>query len=151
MEALAAATSVISVISLAIQLADTIKTLHDFLSNLEGASEQIQRLANNLAHLKDILQDVSSITEMQRLQNNAPILGSTMISALKECQKNIESLDVFLKKAQVGYGSQRALRRKWNSLRVVVKMKDIKDFEDRIKDSMQRLTLSMMANLSTIS
>lgn len=151
MEGLGAASSIIGIVSLALQLVQTVQDVNDFLKSLKEAPQEVSRLAENLDYLQEILQDVSNIAEMQSLQINIPVPSSTMNTALNRCKKEIGYLETVLSKAKVGYGSKQKLVRKWNSLKFVVKTKDVKEFEDRIRYSIQLLMLSMTANLSTIS
>lgn len=150
MEALGAAASAIGVVSLAVQLVETVQDIISFLKSLEGAPEQIERLIYGLDQLNDVLKDVRSVAEVQQFGSDIPV--SSMEAALKGCLKEISFVEAVLKKLQIGYGSSRGfVRKKWNSLKFLNKRKEIEDFEGKIQQSMNHLTLSLLASMTKIS
>jgi heme exporter protein D len=70
MEALSGAASGIAVVSLAIQLLQSVRTMKTFIRDIEGVSKELEHLADLLDRLGALLDDVRNTMERQRRSKN---------------------------------------------------------------------------------
>ena len=73
MDPFGAAASGIAVVSLAIQLVDSVRQLQRFLRSVSEAPKELKRLINLLEQLELILDNIGSFIENQRIQQRFKI------------------------------------------------------------------------------
>lgn len=88
MDGLSAAASGIAVVSLAIQVADSVQKLHGFLKSIRDAPDEVYRLSSMLIQLKGIVDEVKAIAEKQEKLRHAPYCDWAMRS--HDCRRGIQ-------------------------------------------------------------
>ncbi len=132
MEPVSAAGSFISVVSLAIQLADKIQQLHDFWQSFKQAPAEIEQITDDLDTFREIIK-VGARTGA----GNDPLLHKT----LQRCNNRIDKLRALVEKLEPGVVSQIRAVRQWSAFRMVLKKNIIQRFQAAITETKLDLVL----------
>ena len=146
MDGLSNVASAIAVVSLAVQLVDTIQEISKFLKNAQDAPNEVSRLLETLAQLQGTLDNVRQLIDQQFLVLRLPGSPVFITSAMENCEKHIKELETFVSTARRSFENQRMLRRTWASLRVVAKKQDIEDIQRRLRDAKMDLQFALSSN-----
>ncbi|KAB2104462.1 hypothetical protein AG0111_0g7834 [Alternaria gaisen] len=153
MEALSGAASGIAVVSLTIQLIQSIALIREFIKDVKGASKELQRLVGKLELLKALLEDARKVLEQQSsLQKmHFPTPSMAVFRCLQDCEKSIEPLVDIVKKLSLPQSqSSSSTARLKNEIKLGLKAKDISTLETRIQHDIDLLTNSLSINQSGI-
>lgn len=156
MEVFAVATGGMAVLSLSIQLIQSIGTIQTFIRNVEDAPDELVRLGKKLEGLKALLEDVRSVIERQSsLQGqHFPAPSMTIFSCLQSCEESLQPLqDLMAKyqKPQTHANSTMVRVARWkNDLSISFKAKDIGGFEVRIQQEINNLQAALGVNMTSI-
>ncbi|PMD52809.1 uncharacterized protein K444DRAFT_192059 [Hyaloscypha bicolor E] len=109
MDGLSAAASGIAVVSLAIQLVDSVRQIQRFLHNVSEAPKELQRLINLLEQLELILENIGELIDRQRRQSadEDVAVSETILRAMKTCENTIKGLAGIVDVARKSAGPQR--------------------------------------------
>jgi hypothetical protein len=132
MDPLSGAASVIAVVSLVVQVSDSIKKLNDFRLSVKNAPQDIVQLSDQLVVLEDILKAVSrKIQAANNLQDLEVDASHPLYGAMRICQNIASEL-----KQVVEYFETRYRRRGAKNLRTSVlagwKKVRIKELKDQL-------------------
>ena len=125
MDGLSGAASVIAVCSLALQLGDSVKRLHDFWDSLEEAPDYIRSITTELSLQSSVL--VKMASEEQHFEPD-----KTLIAALEACQKKVQDLTHMTSVLESGFTSRSLRTRKWTALKAVLKAEKIQRFQQTL-------------------
>lgn len=123
------AASIIAVVSIAVQLADSIKKQCDFWESIKAAPHEVQTIIADLDLLGFVLRDIAA--EAGLGQSDA-----TLEKVLRGCGQKLQELDSIFDMLQSGFSSTKRTVRKWTALKSVLKWDKIKQFQttlDRLK------------------
>lgn len=147
MDGISAAASGIAVVSLALQLVETVTAVHAFLRSIEDAPEEIERLARLLEQLHCLLDGVRSVLQSQKLREKEVDLCPATLTALQECSRQMHPLAALIWDAKASLGRRSRIMRKWSALRFSLKKEDVALFEDRMLRAMAILQTAMTLNV----
>jgi hypothetical protein len=120
MEALAAASSVLAVISLALQLADNVQRLIDFWDSVKDAPTEVTEIRSQLRILGALLSSIepeashSSIDDGNSMGNDCLLVCTESIAKLEKLSKEWDQ-----------ELSRNGIRRKWVCLRKALREKEL--------------------------
>ena len=146
MDGLSGAASAIAIVSLAIQLVDTVQEIKKFLKNVQDAPKEVLRLLETLDQLQGTLDNVRQLIDRQFLVLRLPGSPAFIIKAMENCEKQIKALETVVWKARQSLEHQHMLRRTWSSMEVVAKKHDIEDIQCRLKDAKMDLQFAVSSN-----
>ena len=146
MDGLSGAASAIAIVSLAVQLIDTVQEISKFLRNVQDAPIEVLRLLETLEQLHGTLYYVRQLIEHQFLVLRLPGSPVLITKAMENCEKQIKALETVVWKAKRSIGHQHMLRRTWSSMKVVAKKQDIKDIQCRLRDAKMDLQFALSSN-----
>ena len=126
MDGLSAAASGIAVVSIAVQLAESFKKLHDFWKSIKEAPEDIRALSVDLEILSNVLIQIAN--ETQHVEPDA-----TLIAALNGCCVKIKELTRILNEIEPGFASTSARVRKWTAFKAVLKRGELIKFQEALE------------------
>ena len=126
MDGLSAAASVFAVSSLAIQLADSIRKLHEFWQSISEAPEDIRCVTTDLKLLSSVLVEIA--IEGQQVDPD-----TTLPAVLHECVTEVASLHAIIDGIEPGLGSSSLAKRKWAAFKGVMKMEKLKKFQQALE------------------
>lgn len=152
MDGLSAAASGMAIISLAIQLADSVGGIQRLLRNVSEAPKELNRLIDLLEQLKVILEHIRALIERQRGQtsdrNNG--VSATVWRAMKTCECKLAVLKSIVEAAKTASTATNKATRALGSLRLIFKKKDIDRFEIQLHDAVMILNLTITTNLRCV-
>ena len=146
MDGLSSAASAIALVSLAIQLVDTVQEISKFLKNVQNAPKEVLRLIETLDQLQGTLDNVRHLIDQQFLVLRLPGSPAFITKAMENCVKQIKALETFASAAKRSLDHQHRLRRTWASMRVVAKQQDIEDIQCRLRDAKMDLQFALSSN-----
>ncbi|KAB8297792.1 hypothetical protein EYC80_001591 [Monilinia laxa] len=130
MDGLSNASAAFAVISLAVQLAESVKKLFEFWKAIEDAP-------GNFSELFDELELLSAIrAENQRKITQHSPYGMITKRIFRKCQKRIEDLHSKLSPTIAVFASQSSRKRSWAALKIVLKNNEIKKMRTSVGESL---------------
>ncbi|KAF8863947.1 hypothetical protein BDZ45DRAFT_72684 [Acephala macrosclerotiorum] len=150
MDGLSAAASGIAVVSLAIQLVDSIRGIQRFLRSIADAPEELSRLIELLEQLELILEGVGKLVENQRTQQGRLDIdvSPSILKAVQTCQKTLTKLEGLIAKVKQASEAQNRAARSFGRFRLACKKEDVEEFEVQLHRAVSNLNLAMTMNLS---
>jgi len=144
MDGLSTGSGVLAVISLAIELSDSIKKLCDFWQAMNGASQQASFIISDLSVLASIAESIRIEAETPRPHTRAL---TTSINALNQCLDSVAQLEKIVIKYQPGLLCSSRRVQTWNACKVIWTGDKIKTFRDQLKDTKVTLLLARQESL----
>jgi hypothetical protein len=145
------AASIIAVISLTLQLVQTVDTIQTFARDVKGASKELERLIELLERLSALLQDVRDVMERQTSLRDFPLPSNTIFACLKSCEKSLGLLEDEVTKHEKAQGSSPSAMKRWkDDVKLAFRAKDIVAFEARIQRDINDLHTSLGTNTTNI-
>jgi hypothetical protein len=136
------AASAFAVVSLAIQLVDTIRETRRFVRNVRDAAKEWKRLIDLLEHLELIIEGIGIVFK-EKEANRVTIFSKSVFKALGTCETKFETLEGLVKKSQsVNQGKTKTLRA-WSALKLAYKEEVIREFECQLRDALMILSITM--------
>ncbi|CAO2647786.1 Nn.00g087080.m01.CDS01 [Neocucurbitaria sp. VM-36] len=153
MEALSGAASGIAVVSLSIQLVQSVGTIKTFIRNVKDAPKEFERLVELLERLSALLEDVCAVLERQSsLQGqHFPAPSMTIFKCLQGCEKTLQPLQNIVEKFDNSQPhTASVIARFKNEVKLGLKAKDIAGFEMRIEQEINYLHAALGMNSTAI-
>ncbi|KAF2791481.1 hypothetical protein K505DRAFT_248867 [Melanomma pulvis-pyrius CBS 109.77] len=149
MEPLSVVASGMAVVSLSLQLIESVSSINAFIRAVKGAPTELERLVESLERLRALLQDVCQLMELQALRSgeHIPSPSMTIFNSLKS-KHQLQPLQRIVDK-QDPQGRSRS-GKLWTSIKLGFKTKDILGFEAHIQQEMTNLTTALMLNSTSI-
>ncbi|KAN0121729.1 hypothetical protein V8E51_000055 [Hyaloscypha variabilis] len=140
MDPLSGAASVFAVVSLALQLVDSVATIRDFCQRFKGSKAQIDRLLADLLLLQAILESLAgSQQNLDTVINAAPLY-----LALEQCADQIRPMKVFVDDLDSG----RQTRRKRTALKTALSTSKLAEFQAHLDSA--KLTLNTCIGVTSL-
>ena len=136
MDGLSGAASGIAVVSLAIQLGDSVKKLCEFWASVKEAPDDVRAITADLQLLSSVLAGIAS--EEQHVE-----LDPTLIAALKACHDNVAKLVRIANDMEPGFASKKPRIRIWTAFRAVIKGESIQKSQRILEGLKSTLTLAL--------
>ena len=149
MEGLSVAASSIAVVSLTIQLVDSIREIQRFLRLVSDAPKELNRLLDLLEQLELILESIRMLVEKQRKQY-AEEETSAMTSILRTtntCKSKLSILETVIQRTKTAGGASNKVTKYIGNFKLACKKKDIEEVEMQLHHSVCILDLTMTMNL----
>ena len=131
-EGLATAASGIAVLTIAVQLAESVKKLCDFWTSIKEAPKDIQAISTELVLLSTVFTRIAH--ETQHVEPDV-----TLAAILTECVVKVEEVTALLDEMEPGFASSRLRVRKWTAFKAVLKKGQLAKFQvalDRLKGTL---------------
>lgn len=125
----------LAVPSLALQLLDKVKELHDFWGSLKDAPDDIRTVVRDLKSLTEVLDQIRE-DETQHMPNK------TMRDLLDDCRQKVNSWEVMVKPLEQGFKSKSRPVRKWSSFKAVSQDEKFKKFCESLQETKITLILA---------
>ena len=135
MTGLSSAASVIAVVSVAVQLADSIKKLYEFWNSVQGAPEDVHSIKADLGLLSTVLSDIALDAQQHQLPDAA------LIGVLEQCTIRVGVLTTSVREINLGFDSKHCSVRKWSAVKMVFKDKKLEKY--RVTLERLKTTLSL--------
>ncbi|TGO63123.1 hypothetical protein BCON_0015g00520 [Botryotinia convoluta] len=127
MEGLSSASAAFAIISLAVQLAESVKKLVEFWKAVEDAPGDICDLFNDLELLSAAL--------IKKSEKHSPhdLIARRILT---KCQKRVEHLSSKLSPTISAFTSFSSRKRKWAALKIILKNEEIKKLRASVGESL---------------
>lgn len=139
MDGLSAAASAMAVVSLAFQLGDSIKQLHDFWDSVKEAPDDIHAIQEDLGLLSSVLAEMAN-----EMQHSGP--DQTITRALKACSDKVDKLTRITNDLEPGFASRSLRIRKWTAFKAVLKSDKIDKFQKVLEGLKSTLILAQQSS-----
>jgi hypothetical protein len=153
MEVLSGVASGMAVVSLSVQLLQSVGTIKSFIRGVKGASKELERLMALLDRLNALLEDVRDVMERQTsLQGqHFPAPSQMIFDALKSCEESLKSLQSLIEKCnRTLNGNASPVMKLKDNIKFSFKTKDIAEFEIRIQREIDYLQTALGLNSTKI-
>ena len=138
--------SAFAVVSLALQLVETVHEISKFLKEIENAPTELTRLVETLDQLNSVLGYVKDLLEQQFLVLRLPGSPAFILQALKNCQGRVKTLETLVNKASMSFGHHRRVPRTWASVRFISKKEDFHELQSQLRDAKSDLQFAISSN-----
>jgi hypothetical protein len=141
MDGLSSASGAFAVISIAIQLGESIKKIVEFGKAVQDAPAHICALFQDLEVLAAV------ISQIQQL-NGHVAFDNVNENALQNCQRKISNLQNIIHQAQLRLKSKNLIRRKWGAFKIPLQEDEIQSLQRSIEEA--KLTLQLVQTKSLV-
>jgi cell fate (sporulation/competence/biofilm development) regulator YlbF (YheA/YmcA/DUF963 family) len=145
-DGLSAAASGIAVVSVAIQLIESVSSIKRFFRNLKDAPKELQRLLDLLDQFQELLENVKAVLDEERNSDagvsNYPILTR----AVQNCRNQVQMLEDFVSDIN-GSKKSSKMSSKWSSFRLNAMRHEILELENRILNALHLLNSGIAVTL----
>ncbi|KAF7506410.1 hypothetical protein GJ744_011764 [Endocarpon pusillum] len=138
--------SALAVVSLALQLANTVQQVSKFLRDVRDAPKEVVRLIETLDQLHNTLDGVRQLLEQQFVVLRLPGSPDSITKALENCEKQVKTLETIAEKAKRSLHDQPKLWRTWASIKSVAKRQDLDDMQEQLRDAKRDLQFAISSN-----
>ena len=135
MDGLSATASGVAVATIALQLAESVRKLHEFWNSVKDAPESIRAIAVDLELLSNVLADIAS--EAQHVD-----LDTSVGNILSTCTTKSQALHVILDNMGAGFSAANVISRKWARVKAVLKKEKVKNFQEILESLKTTLILA---------
>ncbi|OAL42951.1 hypothetical protein IQ07DRAFT_525288 [Pyrenochaeta sp. DS3sAY3a] len=153
MEPLAGVASGMAVVSLSLQLIQSVDTIRTFIRNVRDATKELERLSSLLTRLAAILEDTRNLLELQSASENridgfsAP--SSSVLICLQSCKISLQPLETLVQKMQKSPNAS-SLSQLRSDIKLGLKTKDITLLETRIQHEIGGLSTALGVNMNSL-
>lgn len=140
MDGLSSASAVFAVVSVAIQLAETIHKLVEFWKAVEDAPDNVAGIFRELGLLSKILTQSHELAQRHSFSD-------TFDEALKDCHSKIIRLYSKIHDTRSDFKSSRLRRRKWAAWKIVMNKTEIDSLQKSISEAKSTILLVQLNSL----
>lgn len=131
MEALSGASSVLAVVSLAIQIADSVKKLSEFWSSIKNAPQSIQTITRDLELVSSAFEDIGTGPQNDRSHSKDLTL---CLDILQSCEQNVKRLCDLTDDLKLGLESKSRGTRLWSGVKATWREEMIRGIQETLRD-----------------
>jgi hypothetical protein len=133
---------VLAVVSLAIQLVDTIQEIRHFVQKVAHASTKHQSLIAHLNSLEILLEGVKAVSEREAC-NGATIFSESIRFAMINCDKKLKTLHQFIEHNRSATDGKGKIPRTLGAVKLAFKDEDIREFDSSLHQAVVFLTAAL--------
>jgi DNA repair ATPase RecN len=137
MDGLSAAASGIAVVSLAIQLVDSVREMRRFFRTLKNAPEELGRLLDLLEHMELMLEHIG------KLVNCDTEISKSVLKTVQTCENALKKLGALIQKIKRKAWAQSPLKRSLGFFRLACKKEEIEEIEKQLDHAVTNLNMAM--------
>jgi DNA repair ATPase RecN len=137
MDGLSAASSGIAVVSLAIQLVDSVREIRRFFRTLKDAPEELGRLLDLLEHMELMLENIGKLVDPDS------DMSPSVLKAIHTCEKALNKLDALIQKVKRNSSAQSPVKRSLGFFRLACKKEEVEEIEKQIDRAVGSLNMAM--------
>lgn len=145
MDGVSAASGILAVVSLAIQLVDTIQKIRHFVQDVAHASKKHDSLITQLNSLERLLEGVKAISKRDAC-NGATVFSECIRYAVINCDEKLKSLQQFIEHNRSVTDGNGKITRTFCAVKLAFKDEDIKEFDCNLHQAVVTLTAALTLN-----
>ena len=139
--------SMVAVVSLAIQLVDSVHKARAFVKDIQNASNDLVRLGETLDQLYSVLTYVRNLLEQQFLTSRLPGTPALILDALQDCERKMEPLKRFIDQSKESTNQRHRVHRALASSKLASKKEDLQQLERQLRDAKSDLQFAITGNI----
>ncbi|KAG8533962.1 uncharacterized protein KY384_001705 [Bacidia gigantensis] len=144
------ASGAFAVVSVTLQLADTVQKAAQFLKKVNSASHDLSRLINSTILLSQILVYADEIVTRQKAISPSSGAIPAIENAVEDCERHVGELNSILKRFENLQRQRNGMRRKMSRVQFVIKEEDIETCRTRVQESYNLLQNAIIINSSLV-
>jgi hypothetical protein len=137
MDGLSVASSGIAVVSLAIQLVDSVREIRRFFRTLKDAPEELGRLLDLLEHMELMLENIGKLVDPDS------DISPSVLKAIHTCENALNKLDALIQKVKRNSSAQNPLKRSLGFFRLACKKQEVEEIEKQLDRAVGNLNMVM--------
>lgn len=137
--------SAFAVVSLAIQLCETVQKTAKFVREIKNTPTEFIRLGETLEQLGSVLDYVKQLLEQQLLIHQLPGSSIIILHTLQECERRMEPLKEMVYRVREAGKDDRA-KRIWKSISFVLKKEHLQELDRQLQNAKIDLQFAVSAN-----
>jgi len=137
---------VAAALSLAIQLANTVQSIRQFLRNVENAPKELASVMEQLDLLHQILSYLKDFMQWQTSLEHPPTSYILVTGALQNCEKRVRTVEDLVKPLTAKVVRIPWLQKALGSMRLVLKKEDIQTSQVQVAGAIQVLQLALFTD-----
>jgi hypothetical protein len=137
---------------LSIQLAGSVHRLRRFLNTITEGPNELKRLLELLEQLEFILEQIGGLVKRQRGNVSLGETGvlTSVLRAVSTCESKLAMLEGVVEATKQVSAPSSRITSTFGSLKLACKKTDIQNIEHQLRDSVNFLSLTIMANLTWV-
>lgn len=141
---------IFAVISLAIQVLDTVHKTSGFVKDIQDAPSELIELSETLEQLELVLQEVNLLLQQRYMVLRLPGSPIVLLRALEACCRRVTPLQDIIQKARETMGQGNRTQRTWASFKLVTKKERLRELRTHLRDAKSDLSTAMSVNSSQL-
>ncbi len=141
---------IFAVISLAIQVLDTVHKTSGFVKDIQDAPRELIELSETLEQLELVLQEVNLLLQQRYMVLRLPGSPIVLLRALEACGRRVMPLQDIIQKAREIMGQGSRAQRTWASFKLVTKKERLRELQKCLRDAKFDMSTAMTVNLSQL-
>jgi hypothetical protein len=137
MDGLSAAASGIAVVSLAIQLVDSVREIRRFFRTLKDAPDELDRLLDLLELMELMLGNIGKLVDPDS------DISPSVLRAMQTCEKALGKLGALIQKSKRNLSAQSPLKRRLGCFRLACKKQEVEEIEKQLDRAVNNLNMAM--------
>ena len=137
-----------AVVALTVQLLSTTRDVIDFLREIQDSPEGLRSLIEFLDQLQRNLEDAKSLVGEQDSSIDLPSSLGSIINAIRICESKIKLFEQIVNNVKGVFDRQSRVRRKWASIKHVMKRGEIQRLQTQLSHATQNLHTALTINVT---
>ena len=139
-----------AVLALTVQLISTTRDIINFLREIQDSPEELLDTIEFLVQLRGNLEEVKRLVEEQSRCVDLPSSVASSKNALKGCESKIMLVEQCVNKFKGVFDRRSQVRKKWASLKPVLKNGEIKRLQKQLKCATESLQTTLIININRL-
>lgn len=142
MDGVSAASGILAVVSLAIQLVDTIQKIRHFVQEVAHASRKHGSLITQLDSLEKLLEAVEAVSKRDAC-HGVTVFSESIRCAVINCEDKLKSLQRLIDRSRSVTEGKGKITRTVGAVKLAFKDEDIKEFDESLYHAVVTLTAAL--------
>lgn len=150
LDAMDGISSASAVVSLAAQLIVTTRDVINFLREIQDSPEELRYTVELLDLLQDNFEEAKHLVEERNACIALPSSSASIIKALRFCESRITLVNLCVNKFKGALDRQSTIRKRWVSLKHVLKKKEIQRLQDQLTSAINTLQTALITDMNRV-
>jgi hypothetical protein len=141
---------IFAVISLAVQVLDTVQKTSGFVKDIRIAPGELLELSESLIQLELVLYEVNLLLHQRYMVLRLPGSPILLLRALEECERRMKPLQAIIEDAKNTKEHKSCAQRTWASFKLVAKKERLRELRMYLRDASFDLSTAISVNSSKL-
>ena len=139
-----------AVVALTVQLISTTRDILTFLKEIKNSPDELHGTIEVLQQLRRNLEVVKCLVEEQSSCVDLPLSIESIHDALEKCESKVKEVEQYLNKFKGVIDCPSQVGKKWASFKLVLKKREIKGLQDKLKSARSNLQMALDINANRL-